>query len=234
MEIEFFQLTDAGCVCAENADAIGCWPHEGGVVFAVADGLGIEGGGEIASALALEVLGRQLERSPALWPIATRLRRAVQEANLDIYQKAIAVPALRGMGATLLASAIARGSLVTVHVGDCRVYLFRAGRLVQLSKDHTSAALASRWLGRELIVSIDMLTLSLRPGDVIAQCSDGMYTMLREAEIADLLSAHPPAPACRALVRRAREEGGDDNLSIQIAAVGGLPERSSRTWHFGG
>jgi serine/threonine protein phosphatase PrpC len=247
-EIDFSHLTDAGCVRVENEDAVGHWPHEEGIVFAVADGLGGQNAGEVASVLALESLSRAMERAPGGWPVEKRLRRAVQEANLDIYNKAIAVPELRGMGTTLTATALVGGALVAAHVGDCRLFLLRDRALTQLTKDHTwvwdqiqygllSAEDArthprrhelTRCLGRELIVGIDVLRLDLRPGDVVVQCSDGVHGLLAESEIAELAAGHPPRAACRALVRRAREEGGEDNLSVQVAAVIDCP--SGRPW----
>src|SRR2546422_1067482 len=136
-EIEFFQLTDVGCVREGNEDAVGHWPHEDGVLFAVADGLGGHAAGEVASALALEVLAREMDRAPGNWAVTKRLRRAVQEANLELYNKAIVVPELRGMGTTLTASAVVGGTLVAAHVGDCRLFLWREGTLTQLTKDHT-------------------------------------------------------------------------------------------------
>jgi serine/threonine protein phosphatase PrpC len=249
-EIEFFQVTDTGCVREQNEDAVGHWPHEDGLVFAVADGLGGHAAGEVASALALDVVARQMDRAPGGWPVPKRLRRAVQEANLEIYTKAIAVPELRGMGTTLTASAVIGGTLVAVHVGDCRLFLLRDGKLTQLTKDHTwvweqvqygllsaddarthpKRSMLTRSLGRELIVGVDVLTMDVRPGDVIVQCSDGIHVPVHEPEMAELVTAHPPEAACRALVRRAREEGGEDNLSVQVATVVNCPPPSARPW----
>jgi len=249
-EIEFFQLTDVGCVRETNEDAIGHWPHEDGLLFALADGMGGEAAGEVASALALEVLAREMDRAPGGWPVSKRLRRAVQEVNLEIYNKSITVPELRRMGTTLTATAVVGGSLVAAHVGDCRLLVFRDGRLTQLTKDHTWVAeqvqygllsaekarthprrhVLTRCLGAELIVGIDVLTFDLRPGDVVLQMSDGVHGPIAEAEIAELLRAHPPEPAGRALVRRAREEGGEDNLSVQIAGIVSCPPPAARPW----
>jgi len=249
-DIDFFQLTDTGCVRTENEDAIGHWPHEDGLLFAVADGLGGHHGGEVASALALEVLAREMDRAPGSWPIAKRLRRAIQEANLDIYNKALAVPELARMATTLTATAVVGSALVTAHVGDCRLLLLRDGKLTQLTKDHTwvgeqvqyglltpEAArthprrhVLNRCLGAELIVSIDVLSLALAPGDVLLQCSDGVHGLLAEAEIADLLAGQRPAAVCHALVSRARAEGGPDNLSAQVAAILSCPPPVARPW----
>ena len=127
-DIDFYHLTDVGCVRDGNEDAIGCWPHPEGIVFAVADGLGGHAAGELASTLALDVFEHELSQAPASWALSKRLRRAVQEANLQIHQKSITVPELRGMGTTLTATAINGATLATAHVGDCRLYLLRAER----------------------------------------------------------------------------------------------------------
>jgi PPM family protein phosphatase len=251
LEIEFFQLTDPGCVRELNEDAIGHWPHEDGMLFAVADGVGGHAAGQVASSLVIEILGREMERAPGGWPVLKRLKRAVQEANLEIYNKAIAVPELRGMATTLTASAVVGGTLAAVHVGDCRLFLVRDGTLTQLTKDHTWVGeqvqygllsaedarkhpkrhVINRCLGRELIPALDLLTIDLRPGDVLAQMSDGIHAALPESEIAGILVSERAEPACSALVRRGREEGGEDNLSVQVAMVLACdPSPPTRPW----
>jgi len=246
--IELHQITDVGCLREINEDAVGHWPHDDGIVLAVADGLGGEEAGEVASALALDVLGRELDRAPGSWNVAKRLRRTFQQANLEIYNKAVTVPELRGMGTTLTATALTGATLVAAHVGDTRVYLKRDGKLTQLSKDHTWVAeqvqyglltteqarthgrrhVLTRCLGRELIVGIDVLTLDLRPGDVILQCSDGVHGYLRDEELGKLLEATPEA-ACREMIQAGRERGGEDNLSAQIALVVDCPTPAPST-----
>jgi protein phosphatase len=255
-EIDFFHLTDTGCVREGNEDAIGCWPCEDGLVFAVADGLGGHNAGEVASALAIEVLADQLQGESAGTTVAKRLRNGVQEANLRIYNKSTTVPELRHMGTTLTATSVVGDTLVTAHVGDCRLYLLRDGNFTQLTKDHTwvweqvqygilsieearkhpKRHMLSRALGQDLIVAIDTLTMKIRPGDVLIQCSDGIHGLLPDNEIMEVLSSSPQADAaCRAFVRRARDRGGDDNLSVQIACVVSCspsPAKSS-WWRFG-
>ena len=249
-EIEFFQLTDVGCVRELNEDAVGYWSHEDGLIFAVADGLGGHNAGELASSLALEVLARELDRAPGGWAVSKRLRRAIQEANLAIYNKGVTVPELRGMGTTLTATALVGSTLVAAHVGDCRLYLLRESTLTQLTKDHTwvweqvqygllspeaarthpRRSVLNRCLGNDLIVGIDVLSMELHTGDLFVQCSDGVHALLPETEIAAVVRSGTPASICARLIERAREAGGGDNLSAQIASVVSCPAPTPRRW----
>jgi protein phosphatase len=253
-EIDFFQASDVGCVREINEDAVGQWPHEDGIVFAVADGLGGAEAGEVASALALEVLSRELARTSGTWTAAKRLRRAFHAANLEIYNKAITVPELRGMGTTLTATALVGATLVAAHVGDTRLYLLRRGELTQLTKDHTWVAeqiqygvisaeqarkhprrgTLTRSLGRELIVGVDVLTLEARPGDVLLLCSDGIHGIIEDREMVPLL-VKGPETACREFIELARSRGAPDNVSAQVAAVLNCPPAAARPrwWRLG-
>src|SRR5205085_9218424 len=216
-------------------------PSDGGMVFAIADGLGDDEGAPLASALAMEILGRELAEAPADMTMIRRLRRAVQAVNVELYQKRVTVPELAQMGTTLTVSAMFAGVLAAAHVGDCRLWLFRDRSLVQLTKDHTwggddlpSGLVARgsirsdprryarpRCLGHELIVSIDLLSMDVRPGDVLVHTSDGVHASLPESDIQELLEAHPPDAACQALVRRAQESDAAEDASAQVATLGG-------------
>jgi protein phosphatase len=259
-ELEFAQLTDVGCVREENEDAVATWPWPvgDGFVFAIADGLGGYAAGQVASALALDALREDAARSPDHWATEKRLRRAVQEANLKIYQRAITVTELRGMGTTLTASVLSGSTLVTAHVGDCRLLLWRDGALTQLTKDHTWVAdqvsyglltpeqarthprrnMLTRCLGRELIVGIDVLRFPIRAGDVLIQCSDGVHGVVPEDEMLAALRKGDPDAACRALIDAARAAGAPDNASAQVVSVTACSEdaatRSRRWWRWRG
>jgi PPM family protein phosphatase len=249
--VELVQLTDCGPVRSGNEDAIGSWECDDGIVFAVADGLGGRGGGEVASRLAIEILESSFKDAPEKWPTAKKLRRAVQDANLRIYNMGITVPELRGMATTLTATAVVGSSLVTAHVGDCRLLRLRDGKLTQLTKDHSWVAeqvqygllspsqarvhpkrnLVTRSLGKELIVSIDIVSTEVCDGDALLQCSDGVHALLEENDLASVLREHAPDAACRLLIEQAIAAGGKDNLSAQIAIVsdcapGPVPKRS--------
>jgi protein phosphatase len=242
---EYAELT-LGAADGVNEDAVAHWRHGDDLVLAIADGVGDRAAGHVASALALEVVERELASSPADWPLAKRLRRAVQTANLEIYQKGVAVPELRRMATTLTLTAIAGRTLLVAHVGDCRLLLYRQGQLTQLTKDHTrgwedplapatngARHALSRSLGHELIIAIDFLTMELASGDRLLQCSDGVHGALAEKEIQELLDAHPPEPACHAIVRRAREVDAGDDVSAQLVRIPVLAPASRPWWRLG-
>ena len=118
---DVFVLSDVGTNRTDNEDSCGFLienPDE--VIFAVADGMGGYEGGEVASSMAVEITLQAWRDSPSEWGPAKRLARAVQQANIEIHNRALAVPELRMMGTTLTAVTVNRGSLTAAHVGDCR------------------------------------------------------------------------------------------------------------------
>ena len=250
--VEYAELT-LGAVDGANEDAVAHWRCGDNFVLAIADGVGEHSAGHVASAMALEVVGRELSTSPAQWPMAKRLRRAVQAANLEVYQKGVTIPELRRMATTLTVTAIEGRTLLAAHVGDCRLFLSRQGRLTQLTKDHTRAwedplaggvngsgngtrhGALSRSLGHELVVSIDFLTMDLALDDRLLQCSDGVHRALAEEELQELMEAHPPEAACQAIVRRAHEVDAGDDASAQLVRIAGLAALPSARpwWRFG-
>ena len=170
---------------------------------------------------------------------AKRLARAVQQANIEIHDMALVVPELRGMATTITAVALVGGELVAAHVGDSRLFLIRDGRISQLTKDHTVPAekarlgllkkekvqnhpdrsTLTRSLGREMIASIDRLSAPVGRGDRLVVCTDGLYNVLPEEEIARLACASPPAQACRAIIDAANAFGTSDNLPAAVLHV---------------
>jgi serine/threonine protein phosphatase PrpC len=235
-------LTDVGTGRDHNEDACGtCVEGDACAVAAVADGVSLGAAGEVASDMAVEVLLRAYREEGATGPAGQRLYRAVQQANIDIYDRAVAVPELRGMSTTLTAAVVDRGELTAVHVGDSRLYLVRGRDIVQLTKDHTVAAekvrmkllsrekarshpdrsVLTRSVGRELIVSRDRITRRLEQGDVLLACTDGVHGVLEDDELARLLEGRDAAAACRAVVDAANARGTPDNLSAAVIRVVG-------------
>jgi PPM family protein phosphatase len=227
-------LSDIGCSRSNNEDFCGHFvesPRE--VVIVVADGVGGYDGGEVASQMAVEVtLNAYRESAPSLGP-AKRLYRAVQRANIEIHNRALTVPELRRMATTLTAAVVTDGDLYAVHIGDCRLYLVRGSRVQQMTKDHTvigervrlglisekearnhpERSALSRCMGRELIASLDRLTVPLKAGDRIIVCTDGLHGMLEDREIEHLSRGLTAAQACRKLIDEANSRGAADNVT---------------------
>ena len=246
LRLEVASLTDVGTERAHNEDRCGHLLEAGprGLIV-VADGVSSAEAGETAAQTAVEALLRTFAEQPPGTPTPKRLNRAVQQANIEVYDLATVVPELRGMTTTLTAVAVdGGGELAAVHVGDSRLYLLREGRLLQLTKDHTLAgerarmglmskekarvhpdrSVLTRSLGRELIVPIDRLSNRIYRGDALLVCSDGLYNTLDDPEIAGLMDEGSAADACRRLVEEANQRGTLDNLSAAVLRVVDGPE----------
>lgn len=230
--VEFAQRTTGGPLHAGNEDAICCWSSAQEVLFAVADGVGGHEDGAVASATALDSLLRTWEAEQNVAPLK-RLRRAVERANLAVYD------AGHGrMRTTLTISVLGPRTLTVAHVGDSRLLLFRDGTLRQLTADHNLGArsaqyglpslmelpddpgrrLLTRALGQDPYLRIDTCFLPLQPGDRYVQCSDGLAT-LSGAHMIRILVHHDPMSAAERLVNDARQAGGCDDVSVQVVQV---------------
>lgn len=237
-------LTDPGGERALNEDACGVHVEDAGcALVVVADGVSGAEAGEVASQMAVEVVLRAFREQPAAAPAGQRLYRAVQHANIEIYDRAIAVPELRGMATTLTAAVVDRGLLTVVHVGDSRAYLLRDEALTQLTKDHTLAAEKTRYhlmsrerarshadrsvltrsVGRELIVSRDQSTQRLAQGDLVLLCSDGLYNTLDDPDLVAAAASPDVAGVCRALVDAANARHAPDNVTVGGLRLLGAP-----------
>ena len=235
-------ITDIGNERENNEDSVGI-SYIGGksLVFAVADGVGGYEGGEIASSMGVETVLEAYRDSPVEWGPAKRLHRAVQRANIEIYNRAITVPELRRMATTLTAAAVNNGTLSVSHVGDCRLYLLRSGRVQQLTRDHTvvgekvrmgliSAKQArnhpersaiNRCLGHELIVSVERISMTLQQGDRLILCSDGLYSVIEDHELDTLTRGLGAEAACRRLIEEGVARGTIDNLTVAFLSMHG-------------
>jgi PPM family protein phosphatase len=230
--VEFAQRTTGGPLHAGNEDAICCWSSDQEVLFAVADGVGGHEDGAVASATALAAVLRTWEGEQGLAPLK-RLRRAVERANLAVYD------AGHGrMRTTLTISVLGPETLTAAHVGDSRLLLFRDGTLRQLTTDHNLAArsaqyglpsltelpddpgrrLLTRALGQDPYLRIDTFFLPLQRGDRFIQCSDGLAT-LSGAHMIRILVHHDPIPAAERLLHDALQAGGSDDMSVQVVRV---------------
>ena len=234
---ELALLSDVGTTRPDNEDSCGHFiENPNSVVFAVADGVGGYEGGEIASKMAIDITLEAYRESPPEWGAAKRLYRAITRANIGIHDKALTVPELSRMATTMTAVAVDHGILSAVHIGDCRLHLIRHSQISLVTKDHTMVAgqvrmgmmtaerakthpergMLLRSLGRELIASIDRITLPLFERDRLVLCSDGLYNVLDAKELESLTREVDVETACHALIDTANKRGTYDNLTCAV------------------
>jgi serine/threonine protein phosphatase PrpC len=237
MKCTFCSLTDTGKVRPNNEDAVAVVAESG--IVALADGMGGYNAGEVASALATETvvdcLGHWNDQATHRRSLPQTVEAAMQAANRAVYASSQAHPAHRGMATTLIVGVFRHKRLVVGHVGDSRAYRFRQGHLAQLTRDHSLlqeqidagrilpelAHLAqhrnvvTRAVGVADTVDIDLMEHTIEAGDTYLFCSDGLNSMLSDAEIAAILRRHAPlGQAAQALLNAANAAGGLDNISL--------------------
>lgn len=239
---EHFERTDTGRQRRVNEDAF----HARAPLFAVADGMGGAQAGEVASGTAVGILSDGLPAGSD--PAPDRLAAAVRAANAKIHELSVTDEERAGMGTTLTAAWVGEKEVSLVHVGDSRCYRWRDGRLERLTDDHSlveemvrqgrltpeeaaihpQRSIITRALGPEDHVEPDTVTVPARGGDLFLLCSDGLTSMIGEAEIAEVLgSTGELEVAGRALVDRANQAGGRDNITVvlfRLEGVGTTPE----------
>lgn len=236
-------LSDTGRLRTNNEDSFFA---EGGPFFAVCDGVGGQRAGEVASRIAVNTIGDYLKRPKESFigeldkrysDRANRIASAIRLANKAIYDSASSNPAWQGMVTTVVAAGIEGGTLSIAHVGDSRIYLVRAGAIVQLTEDHTIVAeqvrggligaeeaksskvrhMVTRALGLAPEVEVDVEDVPLMDGDRVILCTDGLTEMVSEDDILRTVSSDEgPERACKALVDAANENGGKDNITVVL------------------
>jgi PPM family protein phosphatase len=221
---------------------------EDGYSMIVADGMGGMAAGEVASRMAIATGVTLFQKSPK-WGFKINKREArelfhrvntyLQEIDLALTKRSEEDRRLFGMGTTLTASYSSGVDLFVIHVGDSRAYLYRDGKLLQLTKDHTVAqAMADAgYIAHEEIrhhikrnvltnflgghhgkVKADVRWLRLRDRDRLLLCSDGLNDMVDDASIARILNTHDQPPdAAQSLVDEALDRGGRDNVTVIVA-----------------
>ncbi len=225
----YARASDTGKKRRRNEDSYVVAPP----LFAVADGMGGAQAGEVASKLAAAALE---DTDSGAGDGEARVVSLIQEANRRVYERANTDPATTGMGTTMTV-ALVEGELVTIgHVGDSRAYLVRAGRLEQLTEDHSlvnellksgklspkeaethpQRSVITRAVGTDPDVDVDVFKIEAHEGDVFLLCSDGLTDMVDDEGILDLVERHHDDldRAAKSLVSAANRGGGEDNITV--------------------
>ncbi len=248
LELEFAQLSDRGRVREQNEDYLGhaipmslTQARTHGWLFALADGVGGQEGGEVAARTAVESVLAGFRQAPAGELPGALLERLVQAANTRVYDVGkTGGPGGVNMATTFVACALRFDRATVAHVGDSRCYLLRRGHATSLTRDHTVAGeqvslgmisaseaaatptrhILSRSLGNDLFVSVEICEHAVLSGDILLLCSDGLHGAVNASEIAGAVTQEADLnAAARALVALANERGGSDNISVQLIRV---------------
>jgi PPM family protein phosphatase len=245
--LEVASLTDIGRLRTNNEDSSLYWEPDSDEDFArkgrlavIADGMGGYEGGQEASRLAVETVRFVYDQGFNDDP-QNALVSGLRFAHDTIQRYAAQHPQFAGMGTTCTALSIVESQLCFAHIGDSRLYLLRAGATSRLTRDHSyvgrlvesgivrsedaeshpqrhilTAALGS---GHEVVPHTPEQPVPLEEGDVLVLCTDGLWSVVGEAELSRIALAEPPAEACLKLVNAALERGGPDNVTVIILRV---------------
>lgn len=239
MKIKAYGKTDVGRKRQINQDSILVNARHN--IYAVADGMGGHKGGEVASAMAVETLQEVLAQEANSLSPEMRIERAYKLANDRIYESSHKAgnKDLEGMGTTLVSFYAAQHKIFISNVGDSRAYLFRDGRIWQITEDHSLVQeqiraglidptkseemigknVITRSVGYDQIVKIDVMFRAYTKGDVFLLCSDGLTGMVPNEEIAKILTKNPLEKVSQICIDEANKAGGTDNISCLVISL---------------
>lgn len=236
-----FAKSDIGKVREMNQDSFYISTPEDSIqIFIVADGMGGYKGGEIASKLAVEtsknyIINNFNSIEHDKESIMKLIKSAIEYANLVIFEKAKEIPELENMGTTIDVCLIIQNKVYIGHVGDSRVYRKRKDFFRKLTTDHSYVQklvsdgtitkeeaynhpkknMLIKALGCSPYVEPDVMVKGFQKDDILLMCSDGLTNMLKDEEIAKIISDNPNE-AYNELVEKANANGGLDNITAVI------------------
>ena len=235
LSLRFAAGSHTGMIRDHNEDS----GYAGPRLLAIADGMGGQAAGEVASSEVISTLV-QLDDDVPGSDLLTSLDSSVQRANTQLRSMVAQDPRLDGMGTTLTALLWTGQRLGLVHVGDSRAYLLRDGELTQITQDHTwvqrlvdegriteeeatthpQRSLLMRALGSADHIDADLSIREVRAGDRYLLCSDGLSSVVSQETLQEAMNAfHSPQDTVRELIELALRGGGPDNVTCIVADV---------------
>ncbi len=239
--MEVFSKSDIGLVRTSNQDDCRFGVFSTSCAWAVVcDGMGGANGGNVASALAVDVISEQIQQlydeKLSKEQLATLLTDIVQRANTQVFDKAISDPSLDGMGTTCEFVLVKDRTVHVVHVGDSRTYAIRGGKIKQLTEDHSvvqemvrrgeitpeeaanhpNKNIITRALGIRPEVCIDYIEANFTYGDVLLICTDGLTNCVSAGDIVKIVHENRGEDMTNKLVDKAKEGGGTDNITVTV------------------
>ncbi|NMA79611.1 MAG: Stp1/IreP family PP2C-type Ser/Thr phosphatase [Clostridiales bacterium] len=239
--MKFVSKTDIGLVRTENQDRVWVGYIKDDVIMAiVCDGMGGENAGGVASEMAMDIFSDRMHKGLRNDIDGNSLRNlmitSIDAANTLVYEKA-SDPEMQGMGTTCVAVVIQGQRAYIINVGDSRAYcITKDGRINQITKDHTMVRMLveqgkisedevqehphrnyiTRAVGAREDISVDYFEIDISSIDKILLCSDGLSGYLDEGKILDIIKRHDIDAASDALIDKANECGGYDNITVVL------------------
>ena len=239
--------TDVGCVREANEDAgRHVQPNDAetqvlkGTLTVVADGMGGHASGEIASAMAIDLIG-ELYYADRENPPTFALKNAIETASAEIYRHSLTAEQFYGMGTTVVALVLFDDSAIAAHVGDSRLYRLRGAKLEMLTTDHSQVMemvkhgiismeearnhddknVILRAVGTQATVEAEVSPpFAVEIGDTFLLCSDGLSDMVEDAEIERIMNSSGDLHIIgERLITEAKTQGGHDNITAGIVRV---------------
>lgn len=236
--MQYWAITDPGCVRTENQDAYITEQLDGALLCAVCDGMGGAKSGNVASALAAEIFAQAVK---SLWKpgleqkdVDTLLLNAVKVTNFTVYDQAVSFEDFAGMGTTLAAMLVESSRITVVNVGDSRVYRVNAEGIRQVTKDHSLVQMMidrgeltpeqgrsypgknmiTRAVGTEPTVQSDLFHMDPQWGEILMICTDGLTNLVEDQEILfEIMYNEDRQACCRRLLDIAISRGAPDNVT---------------------
>lgn len=241
MEVGF--KTDKGLRRSNNEDA--CFVMRKDRVFIVADGVGGNNSGEIASRTAVNEIAKYVEEHPLDGLCsAEELKRyfddCIKNANFKVLEQSQRFEQNRGMATTAVTAYVLKDKLYVVNVGDSRAYILRDDVLRQITEDHTyvntllkaglitedeaqfheNKNMITRAVGADYTIEADFFEVSIEAGDIVLICTDGLYGEVGTEELIDELTKKKTmTEICSDLVDAANRNGGSDNITMVVLKV---------------
>ena len=233
--------TDVGWVREHNEDRLHVDEYLG--LLIVADGIGGQNGGEVASTVAVDVIATwfkfKLPTAADTEQVGQLMQMGIRSAHEEICVRAAANPDLNNMGTTVVLALCQRDTIHIAHVGDSRAYLLHHGKMQQLTEDHSVVGelikagqltpraarhhrlrhLITRSVGGPDNASPDLRCIPWAPGDSLLLCSDGLTNMVEDSAIQKLIvqGGADVQATCEKLVALAKTNGGQDNITVVLA-----------------
>jgi len=239
-------LSITGSVRDHNEDAIGIYESSPASFFVLCDGVGGAEAGEFVSEFAVKRMLKtfhEAPKSPATnWSAV--MEAALRDVNSEVRRVADEATARSGkpvmMGSTMVAVVIYGWNAFVAHVGDSRLYHWRAGGIVQATEDHSTFStmmipavnpdgsikrnVLMRGIGKGATIEPDLLLLNLQPGDKLLMCSDGMSDKVLADEIANAFNTMPLTAIAENLARTADTRMSKDNISVITIEIDNVPK----------